>query len=246
MNNISLLNLLDQLLLPNSFRDYCPNGLQIQGKSECRKLLCAVSISEALINHAIENNYDAILVHHGIFWHKMPYNITGIQYNRISKLIKHDINLYAYHLPLDNHIEFGNNIQLAKLLNINVSGQTGEQNLLWFGNLITPQTLKEFKAFYYQITSHKPFSFGNDNKILNKIAWCTGAATNMFHHAIDLDVDCYITGEINEQIMSLSQESAVAYIAAGHYVTEKFGIQALSEYLKQYLDSQYLDLYNPI
>lgn len=246
MNSIALLKLLDQLLIPDGFRDYCPNGLQIQGRQNCKKLLCAVSISESLIDYAIENNYDAILVHHGIFWHKMPYNITGIQYNRISKLIKNDINLYAYHLPLDNHPEFGNNVQLAKLLNIEVSGQTGEQNLLWLGNLKSSINLKEFINFYALKTNHKPVYFGDENKVISTVAWCTGAAVNMFYNAIELNVDCYITGEINEQIMALSKESAVAYIAGGHYVTEQFGIKALCDYLNQFIKSDYLEIYNPI
>jgi dinuclear metal center YbgI/SA1388 family protein len=246
MNNIALLNLLDQLLTPINFKDYCPNGLQIQGGQNCKKLLCAVSISERLIDYAIENNYDAILVHHGIFWHKMPYNITGIQYNRISKLIKNDINLYAYHLPLDNHPEFGNNVQLARVLNIDVSGQTGEQNLLWFGNLKSSIKLESFIDFYIQKTNHQPVYFGDENKHLSKVAWCTGAAVNMFYNAIELGVDCYITGEINEQIMSLSKESGVCYIAGGHYITEQFGIKALCEYLNQFIQSYYLEIYNPI
>ncbi len=246
MKNSQILEILDKLLSPNGFIDYCPNGLQIQGRSELSKLLCAVSISQQVIDYAISNNYCGILVHHGIFWNKMPYNITGIQHARISKLIKNDINLYAYHLPLDNHPEVGNNIQLAKLLEIDIIGQTGEQNLLWFGTLRKSLTLQEFINIYKTKTNHQPIYFGDTNKVISKIAWCTGGAQNMFLNAIDLEVDCYITGEVNEQVMALSQESGVAYLAGGHYITEQFGIKALSTYLNQFIQSDYLEIYNPI
>lgn len=250
MHNTELLALLNKTLSPQNFKDYCPNGLQVQGGSVCKKVLCAVSISEQLIDHATAYNYDAILVHHGLFWHKMPYNITGIQYNRISKLIKHNINLYAYHLPLDNHPTLGNNAQIANKLNIKVDGQTGEQDLLWYGHLDTPIPLSELLKHYQHLTQHDSYYFGQEQNLINKIAWCSGAAQNLFYQAIALNVDCYLTGEVNEQIMALAQESNVAYMVGGHYSSEEFGIKALCDFLQKSLNNDiifdYLRVYNPI
>lgn len=242
-----LLEQLNLLLMPEKFQDYCPNGLQVEGAKDIHKIVTGVSLSQALIDHAIKIEAQAIIVHHGIFWHKSGYVLTGLKYQRVAKLIKNDINLFAYHLPLDNHPELGNNVQLAKLLDIEVHNQTGYQGLLWSGILKKPQALAEFTKFYQQKTNHKPIYFANDNKLISKIAWCTGGADNMFEEAIDLEIDCYLTGEIKEPIMSLAHESGVAFIAGGHYVTERYGIMALTNYLKaQGLDTEFVELYNPI
>ena len=152
-------------------------------------------------------------------------------------------------MPLDNHKTLGNNAQFAQIMEIAVEGQSGEQNLLWYGRRRQPSTLGQLIAQYNKASQHQSLYFGDDNKIIKTIAWCTGAAQNMFYQAIDMGVDCYFTGEVNEQIMALSQESAVAYIAGGHYSSEELGIKALCQYLqKQYQDLvvDYLPLYNPI
>lgn len=242
-----LVQYLDNLLQKDKFKDYCPNGLQIEGSESIKKIICGVSLSQQLIDIAIQEQADTIIVHHGIFWNKDDYAITGLKYQRIAKLIKNNINLIAYHLPLDNHPEYGNNAQLAKLLEINISGQFKEQDLIWHGE-IESTTLQDFTNKYSNKTEHAPFVIGQNNQQIKTIAWCTGGADNFFNTVINSNIDCYITGEISEPIKSLAEESGVAYISGGHYVTERYGIKAISQLLinKFQLDSKFVELYNPI
>lgn len=249
IENYALLDRLNEILEPQKFKDYCPNGLQIEGQKDINKVITGVSLSEKLIDAAINRNAQAIIVHHGIFWNKDSYNITGIKKKRIEKLIKNNINLYAYHLPLDNHKELGNNIQLAKILGINPIGTTSEQELLWYGELITPITLKKFEHEITHKLLHKPQVFSNNSEqLIKKVAWCTGGADSFFMDAIELDVDVFISGEVSEPIYSLSEESDVVYIAAGHYATERYGIKSLSRYLTEnnIVQAEFIELYNPI
>lgn len=247
MRRNDLMSILNNLLQPQLFQDYCPNGLQVEGKPEIKRVLCGVSLNQALIDEAISRNTDTIIVHHGIFWNKDDYALVGIKYQRIAKLIKHDINLIAYHLPLDNHPEIGNNNLLGQLLGVEVKAQSGSQNLLWHGRLASPCSLDELTIKYFDKTGHQPRYFGKSNQRIATIAWCSGGADNMFNDAINLGVDCYLTGEVNEQIMSLSAESGVAFIAGGHYVSERLGIMALSQYLCDLnIESEFFDIYNPI
>lgn len=247
IKNTELLRLLDNLLEPHKYQDYCPNGLQIEGKSEIKKIITGVSLSDALIEEAIKQQADAIIVHHGIFWNKAALPLTGIKGRRVAKLIKHDINLYAYHLPLDNHVQYGNNMQLAKLLQIVTQKQVGSQGLLWIGQLANATSLKGFIQYYTDSTKHTPLVFGKQDKVIQNIAWCTGGADSMFEEAIVEGVDLYITGEASEPIMSLADESGVAFMAGGHYITEQYGVIALTEYLQNLeIDAQFVRLYNPV
>lgn len=248
IENYKLLDKLNKILEPEQFKDYCPNGLQVEGQVEIDKIVTGVSLNEKLIDSAIMNGAKAIIVHHGIFWNKDNYALTGIKKRRIEKLIKNDINLYAYHLPLDNHPEFGNNVQLAKILDINVQGNTGEQNLLWYGELSEALSINTFAKNITKTLLHKPALFTNNtDKLIKKVAWCTGGADSFFNTAIELGVDAYISGEVSEPIHSLAEESDVAYIAAGHYTTERYGIMALTDYLlKNEMHAKYIELYNPI
>jgi dinuclear metal center YbgI/SA1388 family protein len=247
MSRDKLVNNLNSLLKIDLFKDYCPNGLQIEGSAEINKIITGVSLNQELIDCAIAKNADAIVVHHGIFWNKSSYELTGIKYQRVAKIIKNDINLLAYHLPLDNHAEFGNNAQLAKLLEINICGQSGDQGLLWQGKLAQSMTLGEFVQFYQQQTGHLPQVFGDKDKLISTLAWCTGGADGMFADAINLGIDCFISGEVSEPVMHLAKESHVAYISGGHYVTERYGIIALTDYLNSMgYDAEFIELYNPV
>lgn len=238
---------LNNLLKINLFKDYCPNGLQIEGSSEINRIITGVSLNQELVDYAIAKNADAIIVHHGIFWNKSSYELTGIKYQRVAKIIKNDINLLAYHLPLDNHAEFGNNAQLAKLLGISICGQSGDQGLLWQGKFAQAMPLDEFVTFYQQQTGHLPLAFGDKDKLISTLAWCTGGADSMFADAISLGVDCFISGEISEPVMHLAKESGVAYISGGHYVTERYGIMALTDYLNSMgYNAEFIELYNPV
>lgn len=249
IENYVLQDKLNQILEPDKFKDYCPNGLQIEGQTEIKKIITGVSLNEKLIDLAIERKAQAIIVHHGIFWHKESYAVTGIKKKRIAKLIKNDINLYAYHLPLDNHPQLGNNVQLAKLLGVETKGNTGEQGLLWYGELIKPISVEEFSKVITKKLLHKPMVFANNlDKLITKVAWCTGGADSFFSAAIELGVDAYISGEVSEPIYSLADESGIAYIAAGHYATERYGIMRLTKYLveNKIANAEFAELYNPL
>jgi dinuclear metal center YbgI/SA1388 family protein len=251
MQRNELVKYLNQLFQADKFKDYCPNGLQIEGTAEINKIVCGVSLSQELIDYAISQNADAIIVHHGIFWNKDAYQITGIKYQRIAKLIKHDINLIAYHLPLDCHIELGNNAQLAKTLDIQVNGQAFDTqyqlDLIWHGELAHHVTAQDFAKHYHKQTGHTPLVLGNPNKLIKKIAWCTGGADSLFAQAIELGVDCFISGEVSEPVKAIAEENDVVYIAGGHYVTERYGIKTLAQHLTEMgLDSTFIELYNPV
>lgn len=247
--NYSLLAELNRLLTPEKYQDYCPNGLQVEGTHKIQRIITGVSLTEQLIEVAIAEGAQAIMVHHGIFWHKDDYNIVGIKQRRIAKLLKYGINLYAYHLPLDNHPELGNNVQLAKKIGVQVLGQTDKQGLLWFGRLNRPASVADFIAHLSAQLQHNPLYFTNsETQVLDKVAWCTGGADSLFNAAINLGVTAYITGEVSEPIMSLAAESGVVYIAAGHYATERYGIYALTQYLQDELglSAKFIELYNPV
>lgn len=248
IDKFSLLKYLNDVLKPYEFEDYCPNGLQIEGDFTINKIITGVSICDELIESAIKNKANAIIVHHGIFWFKDDYRIYGVKKERIKKLLEHGINLYAYHLPLDNHQTLGNNIQLANLLDIEVIGQTDKQNLLWYGRLKKPILLPEFKNKVNAALKREPLILGKTERVITDIAWCTGGAVSMFNKAIDLDVDLYITGEVSEHILHLANESGVVYMAAGHYATERYGIMALTKYLGENLklDASFIEIYNPV
>ena len=249
LNNYTLLEYLNQVLTPEKFKDYCPNGLQIQGSSKIQRIISGVSLSDKLIEAAINDNAQAIIVHHGIFWFKDDYSLVGVKKCRVAKLLKHNINLYAYHLPLDNHHSLGNNAQLAQNLGIEIKGSTGEQNLLWYGQLPKPISLAALAQQVGRNLQHKPIYFSdNEEKLVSTVAWCTGGGDGFFTDAIKLGVDVYISGEAAEPTMALAHESGVAYIAAGHYATERGGIQAIGKHLheKFALPVQFIELYNPI
>lgn len=247
MQRQKLLARLNELLQPQMFNDYCPNGLQVQGREEICRVVTGVSLTQALIDHAINLQADAIVVHHGVFWNKDDLALTGIKYQRVAKLIKNDINLIAYHLPLDNHPVVGNNAGIARLLEVETGGQCGAQDLLWYGKLRNPLKLSELVNRYHNGTKHQPQYFGAEDKLVSSLAWCSGGAQGMFIDAINLGVDCYLSGEISEPVMGMSEESGVAYIAGGHYASECFGILSLTNLLNQWgLDSQFVELYNPV
>ncbi|WDU53246.1 Nif3-like dinuclear metal center hexameric protein [Taylorella equigenitalis] len=251
---------LDDTLKPTLYNDYAPNGLQLQGKSEIRKIVVGVTASEALINQAIKNNADAIIVHHGWFWKNEDSEIIGIKYNRIATAIKNNLNVFAYHLPLDAHPEYGNNAQLAKVLDIEVNlilkdevrkpETHGKYGLIWFGN-VPPhiKMLEQLEGHVAQRLNRKPLVVGNPDMPVSRIAWCTGGAQGYFMEAIDKGADVYLTGEASEQCYHQAIESSVGFIAAGHHATERYGVQALGAALKAkypQLEVEYIELNNPI
>jgi len=247
MERSTLESYLADYLQVSQFRDYCPNGLQVEGRQEIRHLLTGVTASQAVLDIAAQSGADALLVHHGYFWRGEDGRITGIRRRRISTLLAHDINLLAYHLPLDAHAEIGNNVMLAQAMGVAVEGRFGDQNLGMFGSL--PDTpLTELVARLSQACGREPLMLGTVDRPVRRIAWCTGAAQGFFEQAIALDVDVYVSGEVSEYNTHLARESGVAYLAAGHHATERFGVRALGEHLAARfgLSHRFVDVDNPV
>jgi dinuclear metal center YbgI/SA1388 family protein len=238
-----------QLLAVDRFKDYCPNGLQVQGKNEVAKIISGVTASQALIEEAIKAKADAVIVHHGWFWKNDESPIVGQLHQRLKLLMDHDINLFAYHLPLDQHPKLGNNAQLAKIAGWKVTGQHPMNDLVWLGEPATGiKTLAGLASSLEKVLGRKSLVIGKTTKPVKKIAWCTGAAQGYLNHAIEAGVDVFISGEISEPTFHLAQESGVAYISAGHHATERYGIQALGrELAKKFgIEHQFIDIPNPV
>ncbi len=231
----------------NRFRDYCPNGLQVEGRPYIRRLVSGVTASLALIEAAIEVNADAVLVHHGYFWRGEDPRVIGTRRRRLKLLLDHEVNLYAYHLPLDAHPKLGNNAQLGARLGFEAEGRFGEQDLGWYGNT-TSQTVADLMNVVHRVLGRQPQLIGDPAQTVNRVAWCTGAAQNAFEQAIDAGASIYLSGEISEQTVHLARESGVAYLACGHHATERFGVQALGDYLSSRfgIDHQFIDIANPV
>lgn len=236
------------LLQTGLFKDYSPNGLQVEGRMEVRRIATGVSASQHLLDAAIAWGADAILVHHGYFWRNEDAAITGIKKRRIARLLDNDVSLLAYHLPLDAHPELGNNALLGKLLGVTEQGRFGEQNMACRGFLESPLTLAQFSKQVELGLQRVPLVIGDGARMVSKVAWCSGGAQGYFEAAVAQGVDAYLTGEISEQHFHLAQESGVAFIAAGHHATERQGIQALGEHLAARfgLEHRFFDQQNPV
>ncbi len=248
MKREELVDYLDGLLTPGKFRDYCPNGLQVEGRAEIVRVVAGVTASQALLDVARERNADAVLVHHGYFWKGEDGRVTGIRRQRLATLLAGDINLLAYHLPLDAHPELGNNAQLAKLFSWLPEGRFGEQDIAWLGRLAEPCDLSTLAARVAHGLGRQPQVFGEASRPIRRIAWCSGGAQGYFEQAIGLGVDAYLSGEISEQTVHLARESGVAYLAAGHHATERCGIQSLAGHLARRFGivCDFVDVDNPV
>ncbi|KXB31440.1 metal-binding protein [Dechloromonas denitrificans] len=248
MNREELVEYLDRLLEPGKFRDYCPNGLQVEGRAEVRRLVAGVTASQALLDAAVERGADAILVHHGYFWKGEDGRITGIRRQRLGTLLTHDINLLAYHLPLDAHPELGNNAQLASRLGWLAEGNFGEQNIAWLGRQAVPCSAAELAGKIELALGRAPLLIGEPSRPVKRIGWCSGGAQGYFEQAIALGVDAYVSGEISEQTVHLARESGVAYLACGHHASERYGVQALARHLAEQcgLACEFVDIDNPV
>lgn len=243
-----LIHYTGQFLQVDRFRDYCPNGLQVEGKSDVLKIVTGVTASMALLEAAHAENADAVIVHHGYFWRNEDARVIGMKRARLKFLLDHDINLLAYHLPLDAHPELGNNVQLGKLLGIEHHGYSGEQNIISYGALSQAIDLNAYSILVGERLHRQPLVIGEAGKEIKRIAWCTGGAQDYIEQAIDLGVDLYISGEISEKTVHTARESGIAYMAAGHHATERYGVKALGEHLavKFKLNHQFIDIDNPV
>ncbi len=236
------------LLEVSRFRDYCPNGVQVEGRPEVLRIATAVSASQYVLEAASAWGADAILVHHGYFWRSEDAAITGIKKRRIAHLLQHEISLLAYHLPLDAHPDLGNNAQLAKRLGWIEQGRFGEQNIACYGVLPQAQTLAQVTARCAEKLERAPQTIGDPEQKIERIAWCSGGAQSYFEQALALGADAYMTGEISEQNVHVARETGVAFIAAGHHATERYGVMALGEHLagRFAVGHRFFDQDNPV
>ncbi len=244
-----LLERFDALLEPARFRDYGPNGLQVEGKAEIRHIVSGVTASRALIEAAIQAQADAIFVHHGLFWRGHDGCVTGWMKQRLALLLAHDINLFAYHLPLDAHAEFGNNAQLGRVLGLVPDARFGEQDL---GCLGVPATgpfanAKELVQHVTAVLGRSVTRVGEGPGEIHRVAWCTGGAQGYFEAAIAAGADAFITGEISEPQAHYAREMGVAYLACGHHATERYGAPAVAGHVAAQLglSHQFVDIDNP-
>lgn len=241
---------LNTLLQPERVRDYCPNGLQVEGKTFIETLVTGVTASEALIDKAIEANADAILVHHGYFWKGENPCVIGMKKRRLAKLLNNDINLFAYHLPLDIHPVLGNNAQLASLLEITVEGglEVGKSDSVPMrGSFSQPVTPADLAQRLEKVLGKTPLWEAGSSAHINTVAWCTGGGQGYIDLAAEQGIDAYITGEVSEQTIHTAREMGIHFYAAGHHATERYGAKALGEYLgSEYnLDVTFIDIDNP-
>ncbi|MFQ7899490.1 Nif3-like dinuclear metal center hexameric protein [Stutzerimonas degradans] len=239
----------DRFLNVAKIADYCPNGLQVEGRPQVRRIISGVTASQVLLDAAIEAQADAVLVHHGYFWKNEDARIVGMKQRRLKTLLNHDISLLAYHLPLDVHPQVGNNAQLARVLDLLVEGPLEPDNAKsvgLVGSLRTPISPVEFQRRIYQALGREPLMIDGQRPI-QRIAWCTGGAQGYIEQAVAAGVDAYLTGEISEPTVHIARESGLSFFAAGHHATERYGVQALGDYLAAQfgIEHRYIDCPNP-
>lgn len=245
-----LLTAFDTLLAPERFKDYGPNGLQVEGRDTVRKLVSGVTASRALIEAAVERGADAVFVHHGLFWRGQDGRVTGWMKQRLALLLAHDINLFAYHLPLDAHPALGNNAQLGRVLGLAADGRFGEQDLGFIGAREggAPFADSEALAAHAQAVLGRPVTCvpGAAGPI-TRIAWCTGGAQSYFEAAIAAGAQAFLTGEISEPQAHYARECGVAYLACGHHATERYGAPAVAAHVAAQLglEHEFVDVDNP-
>ncbi len=239
----------DRLLRPENFADYCPNGLQVEGRSQVRRIVSGVTASLALLEAALAANADAILVHHGYFWKNETPQITGIKRRRLRLLLENDISLLVYHLPLDAHPQWGNNAQLAAQLDIDVTGglQPGANPIGNIGRLAEAMSLQSFADKVTRRLGRAPLVVAGGTHPINTIGWCTGGAQSYIEQAAVLGADAFLSGEVSEQTVHLARELGLHFIAAGHHATERYGVAAVGRYLATELgiEHQFIDIDNP-
>ncbi|RYF80547.1 MAG: Nif3-like dinuclear metal center hexameric protein [Comamonadaceae bacterium] len=250
-----LLQAFDSLLAPERFKDYGPNGLQVEGRPIVARVLSGVTASRALIEAAIAADADAIFVHHGLFWRGQDGRVTGWMKQRLGLLLQHDINLYAYHLPLDAHPTLGNNAQLGQQLgfvaNEGLGSRFGDQDLGWLGRPGEGQAFANTQALADHVAARLGRTMtcvpGAPGRPIRQLAWCTGGAQGFFEAAIAAGADAFITGEISEPQAHYARETGVGFIAAGHHATERYGAPAVAgEVARQLgLHHAFIDIDNP-
>lgn len=245
-----LVALLNTELGSDRVKDYCPNGLQVEGKYEIRRLVTGVTASQALLDAAVAQQADAILVHHGYFWKNEPAVITGMKKRRLQTLLQHNISLFAYHLPLDIHNTLGNNAQLGQRLgveNIRAVTQVEPEGIVMQGELAEPQTLHQFQQYIQRQLGRDVLAHDGGGGDIQCVAWCTGGGQGYIEQAAAAGAQLFISGEVSEQTIHVSRELGIHFIAAGHHATERYGVKALGEFIAQRypVEVMFIDIDNP-
>lgn len=246
-----LLAHLDTILQPGNFRDYCPNGLQVEGRGEVQRLATGVTASQALLDEAIDWGADAILVHHGYFWKGEAEPVVGMKRRRLGALLAADVSLLAYHLPLDAHPELGNNARLGQLLGLLDMELLDPGDPVSVGNIGRLPTAAPVAALCQaleSLTGRPTLHIGDRQDTVQKVAWCTGAAQSYIELAVAAGAEVFVTGEASEQTVHIAREEGIHFIAAGHHATERYGVQALGEHLAENfpLEHRFIDIDNPV
>lgn len=241
----------DRELQVERFRDYCPNGLQVEGRDAVAKLACAVTANQSVLEEAIAWGADVLLVHHGYFWRGEAEPVVGMKRRRLGTLLSAEMSLLAYHLPLDAHPELGNNAQLGRRLGFSEVRPLDPEDPEQLGNrgtLPAPRSLADLVADIADFTGREPLLIGEPGDAVTEVSWCTGAAQGYLERAAACGTEVYISGEISEQTVHAARELGVAYIAAGHHATERYGVQALAESAAGTfdLDWRFIDCDNPV
>lgn len=248
LNQFELETYLNKYLFAQAIKDYAPNGLQVQGRTGVQKIITGVSATQSLIDQAIAKNADAILVHHGYFWKNERNVLVGMKQRRIKALLANDINLYAYHLPLDVHEHIGNNTQLLKQLDLTPSGcaEIKPEGIIRYAD--TTQTLAQIRQKVHQSLGREPLVIGDENADIKRVAVCTGGGQSYIEDALACGANLFITGEASEQTTHIAREEGIHFIAAGHHATERYGVKALGEHLANNfaLDVEFIDIDNPV
>ncbi len=242
---------LEGLLEPARFQDYCPNGLQVEGRGEVARLVTGVTACQALVDAAIDWQADAILVHHGYFWRGEDPCVTGMKRRRLASLLANDISLIAYHLPLDAHPELGNNACFGRLIDVaDVASLAGgsEEGVGNVGTLGEPVEVAQLLERLADLTGRAPLHVGPDGGQVSRVAWCTGAAQGYIDAAVAASADVFITGEVSEQTVHIAREEGIHFIAAGHHATERYGVQAVAQNLVERfgIEHRFIDIDNPV
>ncbi|ATF10387.1 Hypothetical protein BTN50_1972 [Candidatus Enterovibrio altilux] len=244
--------LLNVFLKTHVIKDYCPNGMQVEGTSNVKKIVTGVTACQELIDEAISHTADAILVHHGYFWRGEPEPLKGMKFRRIKALIENNINLYAYHLPLDVHPEVGNNTQLAALLEIDIKGSMEDgnpQSVAIWGEMSKPMSVTAFTAHIQQRLHRMPLYI--DGRIFNdikRVGWSSGGGQGFIDLAASKGLHAFISGEVSERTTFSAREQGIHYFGAGHHATERYGVKALGEWLSSNhgIDVTFIDIDNPV
>jgi dinuclear metal center YbgI/SA1388 family protein len=248
MQRSELIAALTELLHPENYHDYGPNGLQVEGQDEIRHIVTGVSASLELIQKARLLGADTVMVHHGWFWKRDNPRITGVRKGRIAELLAADMNLIAYHLPLDDHPDLGNNALLGKALGFTPDGRFGEMNLGWIGESGGCGTARSLAMKIESVLRRRPLVVGDAERLVTRVAWCSGGAQDMLEDAYEAGADCFISGEISERTTLIARELGIPFLSCGHHATERFGIRALGEHVQKTfgIDVTFVDIDNPV